>query len=77
MRAGPAGRADYVAILQKRLGMSDAILDLHCRSRFNRRYDQLSKRDVSNLISEMAAWEQLPPALQMAKGQTALPGMGA
>ncbi|MCA9878489.1 MAG: hypothetical protein KC442_11925 [Thermomicrobiales bacterium] len=68
-------QADYIALLQQRLHMSDELLDLHCRSRFNRRFDQLTKRDVSNLITEMAAWEQLPPALQIAKGQAALPGM--
>ncbi|TXH50930.1 MAG: hypothetical protein E6Q97_19450 [Desulfurellales bacterium] len=69
-------QADDVAILQRRLGMSDELLDLHCRSRFNRRYPQLSRRERNVLIEEMAGWKHLPPALQIARGETALPGMG-
>lgn len=69
-------QADYVAILQKRLRLPDTIRDRHCRARFGKPYADLSRQECSALIEELSGWEQLPPALLRAMGQTTLPGMG-
>lgn len=69
-----ADQLSYVAGIQRRLHLPDALLDNHCVGRFGRPLAELTRREVSELLDEMTTWEQLPAALQRAKGQQDLPG---
>lgn len=64
-----ADQLSYVAGIQRRLHLPDALLDNYCVGRFGRRLAELTRREVSELLDEMVQWEQLPAALQRAKGQ--------
>lgn len=67
---------NYVAALQKKLGMSDAMLDLHCENRFDRSFLECSRAQVSALIDQLSNWDAVPADLQRAFGQLDLFEMG-
>lgn len=63
---------NYVAVLQKKLGLSNAALDLHCENRFDRPFLECSRAQVSALIDQLSHWEAVPADLQRAMGQLEL-----
>lgn len=60
---------EYVAGLQRKLHLSDAALDAHCRRRFGAPYAELDRGQVTQLLNEMIRWEKAPADLQRAMGQ--------
>jgi hypothetical protein len=60
---------NYVAVLQKKLGLSDAALDLHCENRFDRPFLECSRAQVSALIDQLVTWKTVPDDLRRAMGQ--------
>ena len=67
-------QAAYVADLQRKLRLSDAALDAHCRRRFGVPFVELDKQQCSDLLDELARWEAVPAELQREQGQVDLPG---
>lgn len=65
-------QADYIRGLQKRLHLSDRLLDAHCQSRFGSERSELDRRQASSLIDEMAGWQSVPAELQRQAGQMEL-----
>jgi len=66
----------FVRSLQRQHHLPNALLDNHCIARFRKPYGALNRQQVTALIDEMLSWENLPAALQRAKGQADLPGFG-
>jgi hypothetical protein len=66
----------YVRGIQKRLHLPDTLLDKHCVTRFKAPFEQLDRGQVSELLNDMVAWQELPAEFQRAKGQQDLPGFG-
>ena len=71
-----AAQLEYVRALQYKLHLPDALLDNHCVSTFAKPFANLSKRECSQLLEQMVAWESLPAEFARAKGQVDLPGFG-
>jgi len=70
------GQLQFVGVLQRKHRLSDAALDTYCRETFGGRpLAELSRREVSQLLDAMVAWEQVPAELQRALGQQDLPGL--
>lgn len=67
---------DYVRNLQRRLHLTNALLDAHCVARFGAAFVALDRAQCSALIDEMKDWESLPVELQREAGQADLPGFG-
>lgn len=59
----------YIRVLQKKLRLTDAMLDLHCRNRFHVPFAACSRERVSALIDQLSNWEAVPADLQRAFGQ--------
>jgi hypothetical protein len=76
MSAPTPDQLAYVAGLQKRLHLPDALLDNHAVATFGKPVRDLDRREVSRLLDEMTKWEALPADLMRAKGQVDLPGFG-
>lgn len=68
-------QVDYVQSLQRRLHLPDRMLDAHCTQRFGAPFRGLDRAQVSSLLDEMISWQDSPVELQIAQGQTTLPGM--
>jgi hypothetical protein len=66
---------DYVRAIQRRLHLTNALLDNHCVSRFGRPFADLDKRRVKELLDEMTRWEQIPAEVRRQSGQADLPGI--
>lgn len=77
VHAPSEAQVKYVRALQRKLHLSDRLLDGYCEhDRFGRRFADLERSQVSQLIDEMVGWEgALPAALIRRKGQQDLPGL--
>lgn len=64
-----AAQRDYVQALKRKLHLTDAVLNTHCRERFGAPYAELDRGQVTQLLNEMIAWKQAPADLQRAMGQ--------
>jgi hypothetical protein len=60
---------DYVKAIQRRLHLPDRMLNDHCIIRFECEFDGLNRSQVSALLDELIAWDELPADYQRAKGQ--------
>ena len=60
---------EYVAALQRKLHLTDAALDNHCRDTFGAPYQELDRGQVTQLLNQMVTWERVPADLQRAMGQ--------
>lgn len=67
----------FVAGLQRRLHLPDALLSNHCVTRFGKELRALDRAETSALIDEMQGWTGIPAQLQREAGQQDLPGFGA
>lgn len=69
-QAGPTERqAAYVRGMQKRLHLSDRLLDTWCQDRYGRVFGALAVSQCSALIDQMKDWESIPPELMRLTGQ--------
>lgn len=59
----------FVADLQKQIGLRNDPLDVHCVRRFGVPFAQLDRRQCSELIDELKGWKAVPADLQRAMGQ--------
>jgi hypothetical protein len=59
----------YIRILQTKLRLTDAMLDLHCRNRFGVPFAACSRERASALIDQLSNWKAVPADLQRAMGQ--------
>lgn len=60
---------EYVDQLQRRLHLTNPVLDQHCQATYGLDFRELCKGQVSHLLDELVTWESLPASLQRAKGQ--------
>lgn len=63
------GQIEFVRSLQKRLHLSDRLLDGHCVRTYGVPFAALNRSQVSGLLDEMQAWKDIPAHLQRAMGQ--------
>lgn len=63
---------DYIRGMQKKLRLSDRLLDAHCEARFGSTRNQLDRRQASALIAEMKDWQSIPAELMRQAGQMEL-----
>ena len=68
-------QTDYVRGLQRKLRLPDRMLDDHCTRRFGVPFRDLDRAQVSALLDELIGWQAIPAELQVAQGQTRLPGL--
>jgi hypothetical protein len=74
--APTANQVDYVLGMQRRLHLTDALLNNHCTERFKAPFNRLDRAQVSALIDEMKGWQAIPAQLRRESGQQDLPGFG-
>jgi hypothetical protein len=68
-------QVSYVRGIQRRLHLPDRMLDDYCTTRFQAPFAQLDRAQVSALLDEMIAWQELPASMARAAGQRDLPGL--
>jgi hypothetical protein len=61
MNAPTPDQLSYVAGLQKKLHLPDALLNRVCQDRFGRLFAELDRRQVSKLLEEMVTWSSYRP----------------
>ena len=59
----------YVKALQKKLRITDSVLDGHCQRKYDGPFAALDRRQVSWLIYEMKSWQSMPAELMRDQGQ--------
>lgn len=64
-----AYQREYVAGLQRKLHLTDAALDQHCRETFGAPYRELDRGQVTRLLNQMEQWKRVPANLQRVMGQ--------
>jgi hypothetical protein len=65
----------FVNSLCKRLHLPLHLLNAQCQRAFGADFSGLDRRQCSQLIDTLQAWTEIPAELQIAQGQTVLPGM--
>lgn len=60
----------YVRGMQRRLHLTNALLDNHCQQQWAAPFAELPKDLVSRLIDEMVQWDRIPAQLLREAGQT-------
>lgn len=65
----------YVRAMQRKLHLTNALLDAHCVARWKRPFAELNRAECSALIDEMAGWVDVPAQLQREAGQRVIPGI--
>jgi hypothetical protein len=68
---------DYVRGLQRKLHLTDRLLDNHCVTTYGKPLGEMDRAEVSRLLDEMLGWQAIPADMQRAMGQVDLPGFGA
>lgn len=64
---------DYVRGMQKKLHLSNTLLNNHCVARFKHPFNDLDRHQISALIDEMKQWTAIPGDLLREAGQQELP----
>lgn len=67
-------QTDFARGLQRRLHLSNHLLDAHCVARFNRPFAELDRADCSALIDELQEWTAIPAEVMREAGQLDLKG---
>lgn len=60
---------EYVRGLQKKLRITEAMLNSHCQRKYDSPFAALDIRQASTLIDEMIGWKAVPAELQREQGQ--------